>query len=44
MENQQDFDKQTLTEHLSQLDSLSIDELLEQRYSRLMSYGQFTSQ
>jgi acetyl-CoA carboxylase carboxyl transferase subunit alpha len=36
--------KQVLAEHLTQLDALSIDELLEQRYSRLMSYGQFTSQ
>jgi acetyl-CoA carboxylase carboxyl transferase subunit alpha len=30
-----------LREHLRPLDLLSVDELLEQRYQRLMSYGTF---
>ena len=33
--------KQRLLEDLSVLDSLSLDQLLEQRYQRLMSYGNF---
>lgn len=36
--------KQALVGYLAQLDSMSTEELLEQRYNRLMSYGQFTSQ
>lgn len=35
--------KQSILAALQQLDSLSIDQLLEQRYQRLMSYGAFQS-
>ena len=36
--------KQALHDQLEQLSSVGIEELLEQRYKRLMSFGQFTSQ
>lgn len=35
--------KKSLTEALVQLDKLSVDELIERRYKRLMSYGRFKS-
>ncbi len=34
--------KQTLLDHLTRLEQLSMDQLLENRYQRLMSYGQYS--
>jgi len=35
--------KQALNERLLHLDSIAIDELLESRYQKLMSYGEYKS-
>ncbi|HIE53660.1 MAG TPA: acetyl-CoA carboxylase carboxyl transferase subunit alpha, partial [Chromatiaceae bacterium] len=36
--------KDTLNKHLDELDDIPIEDLLERRYERLMSYGEFTEE